>query len=79
MEKKKEFCNDEIACAECVSGIDCPKIKVGEGIYQFAITLNGYGKTPEEAWNDACNGFALDPGGVDESNDIVSFEPECDV
>lgn len=46
-------------------------------IYNFPITLSGYGETPEEAWRDAIEGFTLDPGptpiegeySVEEEND----------
>ena len=33
--------------------------------YLFPITLSGFGKTPEEAWQDAVEGFCLDSGDCD--------------
>ncbi len=30
--------------------------------YRFRVTLCGYGNTPEEAWEDAYDSFAADPG-----------------
>jgi hypothetical protein len=30
--------------------------------YEFPITLSGDGNTPDEAWEDAVEGFMLDPG-----------------
>lgn len=32
------------------------------GRYEFTITMAGYGNNPEEAWNDAVEGFCLDSG-----------------
>jgi hypothetical protein len=36
--------------------------------YIFKVTLSGYGKTPEEAWDDAVETFAQDPGGYDDGD-----------
>ena len=33
-----------------------------EKTYYFTITLSGTGDTPDEAWIDATESFALDPG-----------------
>jgi hypothetical protein len=33
--------------------------------YTFHVYLGGEGNTPEEAWQDAVEGFALDPGNPD--------------
>jgi len=30
--------------------------------YEFTITLGGYGETPDQAWEDATEGFSLEPG-----------------
>jgi len=30
--------------------------------YEFKVWLSGYGETIDEAWEDACEGFSLDPG-----------------
>ena len=32
----------------------------------FTVHLSGYGDTPEEAWDDAVEGFSQDPGNFDE-------------
>jgi|TARA_R100000306_G_C4286278_1_gene97702 hypothetical protein len=44
-------------------------------LYEFPICLAGLGDTPEEAWDDAVEGFILDPGHPDEHK-IVSEEDE---
>ncbi len=36
--------------------------------YQFTITLSGFGETPEQAWEDAVEGFVTDPGHYDPSD-----------
>lgn len=33
-----------------------------EKYYRFTITIGAAGKTPEAAWLEACEGFALDYG-----------------
>ena len=43
--------------------------------YEFPIRLAGHGDTPEEAWDDAVEAFALDPGHPDE-HEIVGEEAE---
>ena len=42
--------------------------KRGNGMnrYEFKVTLAGYGETPEEAWQDAIEGFYDDPGSYDD-------------
>lgn len=37
----------------------------GEKIYNFKIVIGGTGKTAEEAWRDATEGFSQDPGMMD--------------
>ena len=32
--------------------------------YEFTITLVGHGDSPNEAWEDACEGFMLDPSST---------------
>ena len=32
--------------------------------YTFTVTLTGYGKNPDEAWRDACEGFEGDWGST---------------
>lgn len=44
--------------------------------FRFTIILNGLGNTPEEAWNDAVEGFMLDPGPVPEPNEYEIEEEE---
>ena len=44
-------------------------------IYHFQVTLQGEGNTPEEAWNDAVEGFYCDPG---EPEDHVLIEEDED-
>lgn len=39
-----------------------------EKIYNFSIVIGGTGKTAEEAWNDACSGFAAEPGPMEPSS-----------
>lgn len=34
--------------------------------YTFTVYLGSEGETPEEAWREAVEGFALDPGDVPE-------------
>ena len=48
--------------------------------YEFTITLGGYGATPDEAWEDATEGFSQDPGATpDESEYTVEEVAETDV
>ena len=37
--------------------------------YQFTVTLLGYGNTPDKAWQDAAEGFSLDPGPTPEAGE----------
>ncbi len=32
--------------------------------YEFTVQLHGIGSTPEEAWQDAIEGFIQNPGGT---------------
>jgi len=41
--------------------------------FEFKVTLSGYGKTPLEAWNEAIEGFYLEPG-MFKKNDIILTE-----
>jgi len=34
--------------------------------YEFTVTLNAMGETPDEAWEDALEGLMMDKGGVSE-------------
>jgi hypothetical protein len=43
----------------------------GEGTYEFTVTLQGSGPTPEAAWQDATDAFACDPG---EPHSVVKIE-----
>lgn len=47
------------------------------GIYHFKVTLAGGGTSPEEAWNDAVEGFCQDPGCTPEK-DEYEFEEEVE-
>jgi hypothetical protein len=44
-------------------------------LYEFPICLVGCGDTPEEAWEDAVEGFTLDAGHLDKY-EIVAEEVE---
>ena len=37
--------------------------------YEFTITIAGYGKNPDEAWEDAVEGFVLDPGATPDKSE----------
>lgn len=37
--------------------------------YHFKVCLVGTGNTPEQAWQDACEGFALDSGPPPDTED----------
>lgn len=39
--------------------------------YEFTITLCGTGKDDTEAWQDACEGFSLDPGCPPENPQLI--------
>ena len=49
----------------------------------FDVELMGVGNTPEEAWNDAIEGFALDPGeplpyqSAETHDWLISGGPSC--
>lgn len=43
--------------------------------YHFPIVLVGTGDMPEDAWNDAVEGFCLDPGCFDKY-EIVEEDEE---
>jgi len=36
--------------------------------YEFEVVLSGYGETPEEAWDEAIEGFSMEPGTFDEGD-----------
>ncbi len=40
--------------------------------YEFEVVLSGYGETPEEAWDQAIEGFSMEPGTF-EQEDILSI------
>jgi len=40
-------------------------------IFRFPIIVQGDGKTAREAFRDACEGFALDPGSIPEDYTLV--------
>ena len=42
--------------------------------YQFTITISGIGETPEVAWNDAVEGFTLNPGDYDPLDKVEVIE-----
>jgi GTP cyclohydrolase III len=44
------------------------------GRYEFTITIAAEGKTPEEAWEEACNAFAEDPGATPEDYKFEEVE-----
>ncbi len=44
--------------------------------YEFRITIAGDGGTKEEAWRDATEHFAMDPGAAPEDKDCVVEEIE---
>ena len=37
--------------------------------FYFDVTLHGYGETPEDAWENALEGFVQDPGEAPEPSD----------
>jgi hypothetical protein len=45
-----------------------------EKIYHFTVILAGTGKNPDEAWNDAVEGFIQDSGATPEDYEIVEEE-----
>ena len=46
--------------------------------YTFTITLQGTGKTIEDAWFDALVEFHSDPGGVPDDEDVELIDEEED-
>ena len=44
------------------------------GVYHFKIILAGGGESPEEAWNDAIEGFCQDPGATPEDYEFEAEE-----
>ena len=44
-------------------------------IYTFNIVLQGFGDNPQDAWADATEQFAIDPGPCDEAS-VVDVEKE---
>jgi hypothetical protein len=44
---------------------------------EFNITMNGTGRTLEEAWDNALEGFVVDPGVCPDEPDEVHCE-DCD-
>jgi hypothetical protein len=47
--------------------------------YQFHVTIQGKGDSEAEAWEDAVNGFAADPGVPgDAPGDVELVEDEDD-
>jgi hypothetical protein len=49
--------------------------KRGSMRYFFNVEFSGVGNSPEEAWEDAIEGFELDPGEVPE---VTATESEDD-
>ncbi len=47
--------------------------------YLFKVTLSGYGDTIEEAWEDATESFAQDPGAPDDEEYTVEDEDNEEV
>lgn len=46
-------------------------------MYSFVVRLNGTGNNPEEAWNDAVEGFIQEPGPYD-PGDLDNVEEETE-
>lgn len=47
-----------------------------EKTYQFTIYLTGIGTTPEDAWNDAVEGFMQEPGCCPDESDYEILDDE---
>ena len=45
-------------------------------LYQFTVTLNGYGDTPEEAWKDMQEHLDIDECEMVEDYEIIDEEIE---
>lgn len=43
--------------------------------YEFHVTLCGYGETKDQAWLNACEALAIEPGEPPENADTVTREP----
>ena len=41
-----------------------------EKTYLFTITLSGTGETSDDAWNNACESFSLEPGPTPEEYEV---------
>ena len=46
--------------------------------YWFEVHLNGTGRTPDEAWNDAVENFCLEPGPALAPEDFEDWDDEDD-
>ncbi|MBI2836120.1 MAG: hypothetical protein HYX85_00300 [Chloroflexi bacterium] len=44
--------------------------------YAFKVELIGYGEQPEDAWDDAVEGFAQEPGDYPPEEYIVEEVPD---
>ena len=44
--------------------------------YEFTVTLSGYGDTPDEAWQDAVEGFTQDSGVTPDPSEYITEEEE---
>lgn len=44
--------------------------------YIFTVTISGFGNNPTEAWCDAIDQFAIDPGPPIEEGMIIEREDE---
>jgi len=42
--------------------------------YEFTLTLSGYGNNIQEAWNDATDSFAQDPGSPEDTDYEITDE-----
>ena len=47
-----------------------------EKTYHFTVVIAGTGRSPEEAWDDAVEGFSLDLGQCDDYEIIDEDEEE---
>lgn len=59
-------------------GVICPNClgsEVTKGMYEFTVTLAGYGSTPTEAWEDVCDSLANDYGTTPD-DDLWTFSKE---
>lgn len=44
--------------------------------YEFKVTLVGHGDNADEAWQDATESFALDPGATPDESEYTEEEVE---